>query len=206
MQETQGLILRLEVVSSRRYLLAPCVGFTPNRRMIYPLGHDDCDSVGYLINRKVAETVLDTAKSATMPIDYLRGRNCLILIPSANQKDKLQAGHLAKIRLDYVAWLFGTENRNGPLLADGDAGRTRLGRDFQQRMQEHHYLEALHKIDNTIRYVAAVDGCWLGLLSFSAPALKCAARDEWIGWSRAHRTDRFNLVAKQFAFSDSARP
>ena len=58
-------------------------------------------------------------------------------------------------------------------------------REFQQLMQEHHYLGALRKIGNTIRYVAAVDGQWLGLLSFSAPALKCAARDEWIGWSRA---------------------
>ena len=106
-----------------------------------------------------------------------------MLIPSANQKDKLQAGHLVKNRLDYVAWLFGTENRNGLLLVDGAAGRTRPGREFQQRMQEHYYLEALHKIGNTIRYVAAVDGCWLGLLGFAAPALKCAARDEWIAWS-----------------------
>ena len=73
-------------------------------------------------------------------------------------------------------------------------------REFQQLMQEHHYLGALRKIGNTIRYVAAVDGCWLGLLSFSAPALKCAARDEWIGWSRAHCTDRLKLVANNSRF------
>ncbi len=73
-------------------------------------------------------------------------------------------------------------------------------REFQQRMQAHHYLGTLRKIGNTIRYVAAVDGCWLGLLSFSAPALKCAARDEWIGWSRAHRTDRLKLVANNSRF------
>ena len=73
-------------------------------------------------------------------------------------------------------------------------------REFQQLMQEHHYLGALRKIGNTIRYVAAVDGCWLGLLSFSAPALKCSARDEWIGWSRAHRTDRLKLVANNSRF------
>ena len=73
-------------------------------------------------------------------------------------------------------------------------------REFQQLMQEHHYLGALRKIGNTIRYVAAVDGHWLGLLSFSAAALKCAARDEWIGWSRAHRTDRLKLVANNSRF------
>ena len=73
-------------------------------------------------------------------------------------------------------------------------------REFQQLMQEHHYLGALRKIGNTIRYVAAVDGHWLGLLSFSAAALKCAARDEWIGWSGAHRTDRLKLVANNSRF------
>ena len=72
-------------------------------------------------------------------------------------------------------------------------------REFQQLMQEHHYLGALRKIGNTIRYVV-VDGHWLGLLSFSAAALKCAARDEWIGWSRAHRTDRLKLVANNSRF------
>ena len=50
-----------------------------------------------------------------------------MLIPIANQKDKSKGGHLAKIRLDYVPWLFGTENRNGPLVADGDASRMRPG-------------------------------------------------------------------------------
>ena len=77
-------------------------------------------------------------------------------------------------------------------------------REFQQLMQEHHYLGALRKIGNTIRYVAVVDGHWLGLLSFSAAALKCVARDEWIGWSRAHRP--IEAGGEQFAFSDSARP
>ena len=50
-----------------------------------------------------------------------------MVIPNANQKDKSKAGQSVKIRIDYVPWLHGTENRNGPLLADGDAGRTRAG-------------------------------------------------------------------------------
>jgi len=44
-------------------------------------------------------------------------------------------------------------------------------------MQAHHYLGALAKIGNTLRYVAELNGHWVGLLSVSAPALKCAARD-----------------------------
>ncbi|WP_370867374.1 Druantia anti-phage system protein DruA [Nitrosomonas sp.] len=40
----------------------------------------------------------------------------------------------------------------------------------------------------------------LALLSFSAPALKCSARDEWIGWSCCHQYDRLNLVANNSRF------
>ncbi|PUD98666.1 MAG: hypothetical protein C3L25_11640, partial [Candidatus Sedimenticola endophacoides] len=49
---------------------------------------------------------------------------------------------------------------------------------FQDLMQAHHYLGALVKIGNTIRYVAEREGRWVGLLSISASALKCAARDQ----------------------------
>lgn len=67
-------------------------------------------------------------------------------------------------------------------------------------MQTHHYLGALVKIGNTLRYVAERDGHWIGLLSFSAPALKCAARDQWIGWGYRHQYDRLNLVANNSRF------
>jgi len=67
-------------------------------------------------------------------------------------------------------------------------------------MQAHHYLGALAKIGNTIRYVAELDGRWVGLLSFSAPALKCAARDQWIGWDYRHQYNRLNLVANNSRF------
>ncbi|MFV0437023.1 MAG: hypothetical protein ACK5PS_06500, partial [Desulfopila sp.] len=44
---------------------------------------------------------------------------------------------------------------------------------FQELMQQHHYLGSLPKIGNTIWYVATSNNQWLGLLSFSASALKC---------------------------------
>ena len=71
---------------------------------------------------------------------------------------------------------------------------------FQQSMQAHHYLGALAKIGNTLRYVAEREGRWVGLLSVSAPALKCAARDQWIGWGYRHQYDRLNLVANNSRF------
>jgi hypothetical protein len=71
---------------------------------------------------------------------------------------------------------------------------------FQQLMQAHHYLGALPKIGNTIRYFAEVENRWVGLLSVSAPALKCSARDQWIGWGYRHQYDRLNLVANNSRF------
>ena len=67
-------------------------------------------------------------------------------------------------------------------------------------MQAHHYLGALAKIGNTLRYIAERNGRWVGLLNFSAPALKCAARDRWIGWGYRHHYDRLNLVANNSRF------
>lgn len=67
-------------------------------------------------------------------------------------------------------------------------------------MQTHHYLGALPKIGNTIWYTATVNDQWLALLSFSAPALKCSARDNWIGWGYRHQYDRLNLIANNSRF------
>jgi len=67
-------------------------------------------------------------------------------------------------------------------------------------MQSHHYLGALPKIGNTLWYVATREDKWLALLSFSAAALKCGARDRWIGWDFRHQYDRLNLIANNSRF------
>jgi len=66
---------------------------------------------------------------------------------------------------------------------------------FQELMAAQHYLGALPKIGETIWYVATWLGEWVALLSFSAAALKCGARDHWIGWSYRQQYARLNLVA-----------
>ncbi len=71
---------------------------------------------------------------------------------------------------------------------------------FQKLMQSHHYLGALPKIGNTIWYVVLYENEWLALLSFSASALKCRARDQWIGWKYRHQYDRLHLVANNSRF------
>jgi hypothetical protein len=71
---------------------------------------------------------------------------------------------------------------------------------FQDVMPRHHYLGALPKIGETLRYVACIDDQWVGLASFSAPALKCAARVQWIGWPFRHQFDRLNLLTNNSRF------
>jgi hypothetical protein len=71
---------------------------------------------------------------------------------------------------------------------------------FQQLMQEYHYLGALPKISETLWYIATFDDQWIALLSFSAAALKCSARDRWIGWDIRHQYDRLKPVTNNSRF------
>ena len=71
---------------------------------------------------------------------------------------------------------------------------------FQALMEAHHYLGALAKIGHTIWYVASFHGEWLALISFSAAAWKCAARDQWIGWNYRYQYDRLHLLANNSRF------
>ncbi len=67
-------------------------------------------------------------------------------------------------------------------------------------MSEHHYLGRLPKISETIWYLALWQNQWVALLSFSAAAWKCAARDQWIGWNSRHQFDRLKLIANNSRF------
>ena len=76
-----------------------------------------------------------------------------------------------------------------PVARDGEAR-------FRALMDGHHYLGAPSKIGQTVWY-AADDGSgeWPALAAFSAAALKCGARDAWIGWSRREQFGRLHLIA-----------
>ena len=71
---------------------------------------------------------------------------------------------------------------------------------YQQLMEEYHYLGFLPKIGETLWYVAVLGDQWVALLSFSASALKCAARDRWIGWNLRHQYDRLKLIVNNSRF------
>lgn len=73
-------------------------------------------------------------------------------------------------------------------------------RRYQDLMQEHHYLGNLPKIGETLWYIALWRDVWVALISFSAAALKCAARDQWIGWSSRQQYARLTLVVNNSRF------
>ena len=71
---------------------------------------------------------------------------------------------------------------------------------YQQLLEQHHYLGAIPKIGQTLRYVAQYDDACVALLSFSASSLKCGARDRWIGWDARVQFGRLKLIANNSRF------
>jgi hypothetical protein len=71
---------------------------------------------------------------------------------------------------------------------------------FNYYLQEQHYLESSTLVGEWLRYVAEVDGQWVALMTFSAPALHLKARERWIGWSPRQRARRLGLIVNNSRF------
>lgn len=71
---------------------------------------------------------------------------------------------------------------------------------YRELMRQHHYLGDLPKIGHTLWYVATIGDEWTALLSFSASAWKCGARDRWIGWDFRRQYDRLSLIVNNSRF------
>lgn len=80
------------------------------------------------------------------------------------------------------------------LLCDNEVGQ------FNFYLEREHYLESSRFAGQSLRYVAQVDGQWVALLTFSAPALHLKAREQWIGWSARQRARRLGLVVNNSRF------
>lgn len=67
-------------------------------------------------------------------------------------------------------------------------------------VDQYHYLGLRALFGKTPRYAAVADERWLALLWWQAAALKCAARDAWIGWPRVLHYQRLHLLANYARF------
>ncbi len=71
---------------------------------------------------------------------------------------------------------------------------------FNFYLEREHYLESSRFAGQCLRYVAEVDGQWVALLTFSAPALNLKAREQWIGWGARQGARRHGLVVSNSRF------
>lgn len=71
---------------------------------------------------------------------------------------------------------------------------------FNNLLIEHHYLHSADMFGERLCYVAEYKGEWLALLSWSAPAYRLKARENWVGWSEAQRRRRLGLLVNNSRF------
>jgi len=71
---------------------------------------------------------------------------------------------------------------------------------WEALMRAHHYLGLTAMVGKSLRYVGELEGQWVALLGWASAALKCAARDAWIGWSPALQWQRIGLLANNNRF------
>ena len=67
-------------------------------------------------------------------------------------------------------------------------------------MREHHYLGFRGWVGESLRYVAEWEGGWVALVGWCAAALKCGARDRWIGWPQMLQRQRLGFIANNARF------
>lgn len=72
--------------------------------------------------------------------------------------------------------------------------------EWDRLLREHHYLGFRGWVGESLRYVAEQQGRWVALLGWCSAALKCQARDRWIGWPEVLKWQRLPLVVNNARF------
>jgi hypothetical protein len=71
---------------------------------------------------------------------------------------------------------------------------------FDRLLEEKHYLHSARLGGQSLRYVAELDGEWVALITFSAPALNIKAREKKIRWTARQRARRLGFVVNNSRF------
>jgi len=72
--------------------------------------------------------------------------------------------------------------------------------DWRYLMNCHHYLGLKKVVGKALYYIATKGPHWVALLCWGSAALKCAVRDNWIGWQRQTQWQRIHLIANNVRF------
>ena len=68
---------------------------------------------------------------------------------------------------------------------------------FDHLLETCHYLKSSRIGGRHLRYIAEVNGQWVGLLTFSGAAPKLKGREKWIGWSPRQQARRLGTGLQQ---------
>jgi Domain of unknown function (DUF4338)/DDE_Tnp_1-associated len=71
---------------------------------------------------------------------------------------------------------------------------------FDQDLEQGHYLHSARLGGQSLRYVAELEGQWIALITFSAPALNVKSREKWIKWSPRQRARRLCFIVNNSRF------
>lgn len=71
---------------------------------------------------------------------------------------------------------------------------------FDQSIEQEHYLHSARLGGRSLRYMAELEGQWIALVTFSAPALNIKPREKWIKWSPRQRARRLCFVINNSRF------
>lgn len=95
------------------------------------------------------------------------------------------------------------KNRTEPALLRGISVRLIHEHErarFDELLEQRHYLHSARLGGQSLRYVAELDGQWVALLAFSAPALNIKARERSLGWTPRQRSRRLGFVVNNSRF------
>ena len=95
--------------------------------------------------------------------------------------------------------------KNNPPIQAGEV-KVRLARTseypkWDRLMRQHHQLGFKRFAGRGLRYIVEYKGRWVCLSGWQTGSLKCAARDQWIGWAPEQQWRRLHLIVNNTRFA-----
>ena len=131
----------------------------------------------------------------------LQARGLIELPPRRRvPSNRMAEGRVARQDWDTTV-ITGTLRQLRPLTVQEISGDPAERRRFASALAEFHYLGYRGTVGENVQYaIADGTGRLLACVLFGAPAWKCRARDEFIGWNPAHRQRHLCCIANNTRF------
>jgi SRSO17 transposase len=157
----------------------------PNNRVIdWGYGAKHCVSIGLKVAFATAVDLFPVNASPMVSMQQFKKTNVIPLpVPAAANKDAI-AGKL---------------NDFGPATVEPISG-SNWEPLWDRWVRQHHYLGYRRLLGHRLKYFAFLKGRPVAALSWSAPALKLAVRDRFIGWSPDQRKRHLHQLAANSRF------